>query len=84
VIEDLGRYSNKLKESVQRVFLNRDEIGRRRILEITDAYKTPCIVVVYWCGEVSGWPDYLKHLADVLMKFYKYTEIKNKPEGCTW
>jgi hypothetical protein len=82
--EDLGRFSDDLKASVQRLFLKRDEINRKRILDIADPFQVPCIVIAYWCGEVSGWPDYLKQSVDSCMKFYRYIEIKNKPEGCPW
>lgn len=82
--EDLAKFSKDLKLAVQTTFLNRDEIGKKRILEIADPFKVPCIVIAYWCGEVSGWPDYLKKSVDVLMAFYHYKPIKNKPEGCPW
>ena len=82
--EDLSRYSKDLKESVQRLFLSKDQQAREKILEISDPFKVPCIVIACWCGEVSEWPDYLKKSVDILMDFYHYTEIKNKPEGCPW
>jgi len=82
--EDLARYDKDLKKTVQKTFLRRNEKDRRRILDIADPFKVPCIVIVYWCGEVSGWPDYLKKSLDVLVEFYGYKEIANKPEGCPW
>ncbi len=84
MIEDLGKYNKDLKISVQTLFLSRDERGRNRILEICDPFKVPCIVVAYWCGEAAGWPDYLKRSVDSLVKWYGYTEIKNKPLNCPW
>jgi hypothetical protein len=80
--EDLGRYSNELKNNVQRLFLSKEQEDREKILAISDPFKVPCIIIAYWCGEVSGYPDYLKKSVDSLMKFYGYTEILNKPEGC--
>lgn len=41
----------------------------------------PCIVIAYWIGEITGWPQEILHTIEVLMKFYGYTEILNKPEG---
>ncbi|MCX9024640.1 MAG: hypothetical protein OIN85_00925 [Candidatus Methanoperedens sp.] len=84
MVVDLFRYSDTLKKDVQRTFLNRSEKDRKRILDIADPFKVPCIVIVFWCGEVSGWPDYLKKSLDILIDFYNYTEIQNKPEGCPW
>jgi hypothetical protein len=81
---DLATFSHTLKLDVQKVFLSRDERGKKRILDISDPFSVPCIVVLYWCGEVSGWPDYLKKSLDVQIKFYGYKEILNKPEGCPW
>lgn len=82
--EDLGRFSRETKTSVQSIFLSRDEAGKKRILDIADPFQVPCIVVAYWCGEVSDWPEYLKKSVDACVKFYGYTKIKNKPEGCPW
>jgi len=84
MIEDLGRFNKTVKEYIQSLFLARDEEGRKKILDISDANKVPCIIVAYWCGEVSGYPDYLKKSVDSLMKFYDYKEIKGKSEGCPW
>lgn len=84
MIEDLGRFSNDVKLSVQKVFLSRDDEGKKKILDIADPYKVPCVIIVFWCGEISGWPDYLKKSLDSLTKFYGYAEIRNKPEGCPW
>lgn len=82
--EDLARYSPEVKKLVQQIFLNREEKDRKRILDVSDPNKVPCIIIAYWCGEVSGYPDYLKQSVDSLMKFYGYTEISNKPPGCPW
>jgi hypothetical protein len=82
--EDLAKYNREVKAIVQSLFLNRDQVEKEQILDISDSFKVPCIVIAYWCGEVSGWPDYLKTSVDMLMKFYKYDEVKNKPEGCPW
>ena len=84
MIEDLSRFSKELKENVQRLFLSKSQEDREKILSIADPYKVPCIIIAYWCGEAAGWPDYLKKSVDSLVKFYGYTEIKNKPEGCPW
>lgn len=43
-----------------------------------------CINVAYWIAEIEGWPEFLKKSVDSLVKFYGYTEIINKPEGCPW
>jgi len=84
MIEDLSRFSKAAKDSVQKNFLRRDLDGRKRILDIADLEKVPCIVVLYFCGEVSGYPDYLKSSLDNIVKYYNYTEVRNKPEGCPW
>ena len=81
---DLAKYSKELKASALKLFLGRDEKGKRKITDISDPYNTPCIVIVYWCAEVSGWPDYLKVERDFLINFYAYEEILNVPEGCPW
>jgi hypothetical protein len=82
--EDLARFSGDVKKSIQNTFLARDEEGKKKILDVADAYKVPCVIIVFWCGEVSGWPDYLKKSLDSLIKFYGYTEIRHKPDGCPW
>ena len=51
---------------------------------LANATTVPCINIVYWIAELEGWPDYLKDNADSLSKFYGYTHIANKPEGCPW
>jgi len=84
MIADLGRYSEQVKTNVQQIFLARKQFEKEKILDISDAFKVPCIIIAYWCGEVSGYPDYLKKSVDSLMKFYGYAEVKNKPEGCPW
>jgi len=50
---------------------------------LAQATMCPCIVVAYFLGEVTGWtPELARHI-ETLRKFYGYTEIRNKPEGCT-
>lgn len=82
--EDLNRFSKDVKASVQRLFLAKDQEGREKILAIADPYKVPCIIIAFWCGEVSEYPEYLQKSVESLTKYYGYTEIKNKPEGCPW
>lgn len=84
MIVDLSKFAPSLRLSVQAIFLSREEEGRKRILDISDALSVPCIVIAFWCGEVSDWAPHLKHSVDVLMAFYGYKEIQNKPEGCPW
>lgn len=84
MIDDLDKYSKTLKLVTQKMFLRRDEIDRQRILEISDSIKVPCIVMVIWCGEVSEYPEYLEKSFHSLIKFYRYTEIKNMPPDCPW
>ena len=81
---DLNNYSELLKVAVQRHFLNRTDEAKKRILEISGPFAVPCIAIVFWCGEVSNWPDYLKISHDSLMEFYGYEKIVNKPENCPW
>lgn len=54
------------------------------VATMANATTVPCIIVAYWLGEITGYPDWLKKTVDSLVKFYGYTEIKNKPEGCPW
>jgi hypothetical protein len=84
MIDDLNKYSKDLKKFTQEIFLGKDDYDRRRILDISDNIKVPCMIITIWCGEVSGYPDYLKKSFDSLTKFYCYTEIKNLPENCPW
>lgn len=84
MIEDLTRYNKNLKDSICRIYLDRDEIRRKKILEISDPVSVPCIIIVLWIGELEGYPDWLKYKYDYLMKTYGYNEIKGKPEGCPW
>lgn len=42
----------------------------------------PCIVIAYWIGEITDWCPEVLEAIDRLTKFYGYTEILNKPEGC--
>ena len=81
---DLATFSHTLKLDVQKVFLARDDYGKKRILDISDPFSVPCIVILFWCGVVSGWPDYLKKSLDTAMAFYGEKDIINKPEGCPW
>lgn len=81
---DLSIYSPSLKASIQTIFLKRDENGRKRILEVSDPFSVPCIVILFWCGEVSGWPDYLERNYQIQIEFYGYTIVHNKPDGCPW
>lgn len=48
---------------------------------IATAYRVPCIVCAYWIGEHIGWPEYIVNNIKVLIKFYDYQEILNKPEN---
>lgn len=82
--EDYGKYSESVKIAIQKIFLAKTEEERKQILRISSAFHVPCIIVLYMCGEVSGWPDYLEEMARQKFVWYKYTEIKNVPAGCPW
>jgi len=42
----------------------------------------PCIVVAYWLGEETKWQDpEAERSIKMLIDFYGYTEILNKPPG---
>lgn len=45
------------------------------------ATMVPCIVVAYWIGEVTGYPEHIVTTIKNLTKFYGYTEIVDLPEG---
>lgn len=51
---------------------------------MANATTVQCINVAFWIGEIEDYPDWLKKSVDSLIKFYGYTEIINKPEGCPW
>ena len=84
-MEDLNKYNAERKKFVQ------DWVKRNGHIDITEsvaimaiASACPCIVVAYWIGEMFNWPDSVKKNVDSLMKFYRYSGVKNKPEGCPW
>lgn len=54
------------------------------ISALSNATMVPCVVIAFWIGELEGWPEDIKKLADMLIKFYGYTQILNKPSGCPW
>ena len=83
--EDLSRYSEDYKNSVVNLIKMKSlkEIVYA-ISSLADVNKVPCIVLCYWFGEATGWPDEIKDKHDFLKTWYGYTEILNKPEGCPW
>lgn len=48
------------------------------------ATNVQCINIAFWIAEVENYPEWLKKSVDSLIKFYGYTEIVNKEEGCPW
>ena len=43
---------------------------------------TPCIVIAFWLGPETNWDPNLINTIKSLTRFYGYTDIRNKPEGC--
>lgn len=48
---------------------------------LAQSLMVPAVVVAYWIAEAHGYPDNVMTTIDNLVRFYRYTEIKNKPAG---
>lgn len=83
MIVDVDKYIINRK-FVQEWFLDHGkEIGIGLSISImANATMCPCIVCAVWIGEVTNWPEEILVTIDRLKKFYNYSEIINKPEGC--
>lgn len=80
---DIARYKAN-KESTQRWYLDKGvkfEDPEYCVSMMACSSMCPAIVVAYWIGEVSGWPEIIQETIRRLTAFYGYTEILNKPEG---
>jgi hypothetical protein len=85
MIEDLSRFSWTVKEYVQNWAKDKTlEERLEGISYLADPLGVPCIVICLWFGEISNWDHSLNKTYNSLYKFYRYTEVKNKPNGCPW
>lgn len=57
---------------------------RSAVAIMANATNVQCINIAFWIAEIENYPEWLKKSVDNLIKFYGYTEIINKPEGCPW
>lgn len=81
--EDYAKYSEARKESVAAWYRENGERNGLSLSISIQAHTTGCpsIIVAHWLGEEFGWSDELLRIINVIMKYYGYTEIKNKPIG---
>lgn len=71
------------KQPVISLFLRKNEWTiSRAVAELACTSNVPCIVIAYWIGEVTNWPNEIVEKIQILNKFYGYTDILNKPENC--
>lgn len=83
--EDLSRFAPEVKKFVQGWISKKPrEEWVAAISVMADPLSVPCIVMAFWIGELADWPDDVREAVTSLTKFYKYTEIRNKPLGCPW
>lgn len=81
MIEDCNKYTLN-KEFVQKWYRDHGNNEPAKVVSVmATATMVPCIVVAYWIGEITDWPEEIIVSIQSLIKFYGYTEIKNKPEG---
>jgi hypothetical protein len=79
--EDCNKYLLN-KEFIQKWYREHGNNDPRKVVSVmATATMVPCIVVAYWIGEITGWPQEIHDAIDSLTKFYGYTEVKNKPEN---
>jgi hypothetical protein len=57
------------------------ENPRAAIAMLAQTLMVPAIAVAYWIAEEYGYPEDIMKTVDGLVRFYGYTEIRNKPSG---
>jgi hypothetical protein len=82
MIVDLNKYTVN-KKPIQDWYRNNKDNAPIGLMVSSMAVSTmcPCIVVAFYIGEVSGWPQEILESIERLTKFYDYTEVIGKPES---
>lgn len=78
---DLDRYIVN-KDFIQQYYCeHKEENIVRMISKLSNITLCPCIVVAYWVGDASNWPQEVIDCIKRLKVFYRYDEVLNKPKG---
>ena len=78
---DLNKYIIN-RDFIQKWYLDQTYLGYAQCIStMAIACHTPCIVVAFYIGEITDWPQEILNSISRYIDFYDYREITGIPEG---